>query len=556
MRFMPWNNAQPIRPLTSAKAGGSGTPTSAIDTTGATLLVATVAAFGSTSPTALTDSKLNIWIPLIEQVNGSQHEQMWLCPEPAVGTGHTFTYGLGGTFPSLCVGAYSGVSAAAFVSETGANGNAATIQPGSLTPKKTGNLFVTGLCMGIGTGPTIDLGFTEQHNDYSAGAYIGSAQAYLIETAIAAKNPTWNWTGSFNCGTTMAVFDAASTLKTTIPFTDSNIYFSPWNWKANGSLYNESNNTAAYLKTKFTGTSCAMLVDVSQFVAAGVQAGIWSDTNYPIVAWQVDGGSWTRVQLTPTTTTVNLGQNYASGTHDLFVILDAVCLSTSSPSAVDRWTTPVNTLRVKALLLDVGEATAAPTVHTKKLLVHGDSFGEGAQIATGVSTLAYANQARLAYPKLIADHYGYEFGTVCFASSGYQTTGLGGVPVMTSSWNLFWSGANRLNSGSYSPAPDYILCAAGFNDTDNAGLQSAVAAMIGNWRGAAPSAKIFIVNPPDNSRGTHISGGVTDSGDASTWYISTGSDILAANPSGSHLNATGQAAWAAVIETGMDAHLP
>ncbi len=92
-----------------ANAGsGSGT-TSAVDTTGADLLVAAVAYFDGAG--TVTDSKGNTWTGLTPATPGSGRAcRLLYCVPTSVGGGHTFSTPSG--FGGLCVSAWSGVDTA------------------------------------------------------------------------------------------------------------------------------------------------------------------------------------------------------------------------------------------------------------------------------------------------------------------------------------------------------------------------------------------------------------------------------------------------------------
>jgi hypothetical protein len=86
--------------VSHAEAGSfSSATTAAINTSGATLLVAWLAVEGA-DPTAPTDSYNNVWQPLPVYANGpSSHGRFFYAYNPMVGPGHTFTAGAG-TLPS------------------------------------------------------------------------------------------------------------------------------------------------------------------------------------------------------------------------------------------------------------------------------------------------------------------------------------------------------------------------------------------------------------------------------------------------------------------------
>lgn len=329
--------------------------------------------------------------------------------------------------------------------------------------------------------------------------------------------------------------------------TDANMFFSPYNWKKSGSTYAQTNNAGAYFKTKFTGTSCTLNVDVSPI--GGTSAG-----DFPVIEWKVDAGSWQRVQLTSTTTTISLATGLSAGTHSL----EVHCVGTGY--AEDLWIAPVMVLRVTGLTIDAGATTAAPTLRTKRMFVVGDSHLAGLELLGTPANLANSN-ARLAYGALIAGSLDAEYGSVGFSSQGYTQGGTGSVPALTSAWDLYWSGNSRLVSAKLSPIPDYVFSGHGHNDSGGSSgtVSTAVATFISGIRAAVNSTTpIFICSPPNHGAMVGISGGVTAAADSFAMLVDTGVNYLS-NPtytSGGHLSQAGHVAYSNDILAGLDATPP
>ena len=187
---------------------GAAITTDAIDTTGATLLVVAVSQFALAAGTP-SDSKSNTWVAGGSQNNSGNSIKMWYVTNPTVGTGHTFTVGVGNSYPSIFVVAFSGTdTSAARDQENSAAGSGTTIQPGSVTPTTNGQVLITGAAhdVGLSISYTIDSGFTitDQAPTVAAQAY-GGGIAYLIQGSAASVNPTW--TDSTSDGVHMAVIE-------------------------------------------------------------------------------------------------------------------------------------------------------------------------------------------------------------------------------------------------------------------------------------------------------------------------------------------------------------
>lgn len=200
--------------IASASAGSSdqqNVTTPPINTTGATFIGLSITKFQpGIAGFTLTDSKSNTPIILTPQDNSNSANVLYYYNIPIVGSGHTWTLNStsGAIFPTLSVVAFSGSAASPFEAETGSFSNAVlnSIQPGPLTPAEDGCLIITGATLFVGTGITIDSGFSRASTDY-AGNNLGGGIGWLIQGAKAAVNPTWMTGINVNgADATMAVF--------------------------------------------------------------------------------------------------------------------------------------------------------------------------------------------------------------------------------------------------------------------------------------------------------------------------------------------------------------
>lgn len=178
-------------------ASGVGSPTSAttdaMDSTGANLIVLSVACDAPSTP-VITDSKGNTWTPLtLSNTGGSVKTRMYYCSDPTVGTNHTFT--ATGAFCAIFAAAFAGMeSPDVFDQENGATSDGTlTIQTGSVTPVENNELVITGLGLNsAGAVVSVNSGFTILDTEtFGSGNNYGGALAYKIQTAAASENPTW-----------------------------------------------------------------------------------------------------------------------------------------------------------------------------------------------------------------------------------------------------------------------------------------------------------------------------------------------------------------------------
>ena len=175
-------------------ASGDGGTTSAINTTGSTLLVLAIAYLGGVTMT-VSDSKSNTWVARTEYASGAGNGRirLYYVANPTVGSGHTFTFSGSSGFSSVAVAAFNTVVAASpYDVENGAGSASATSQqPGSITPTSSNELIVSGLEYVGSSAATIGSGMavTDAQN---GGANFSVALAWKAQTSAAAINPTWS----------------------------------------------------------------------------------------------------------------------------------------------------------------------------------------------------------------------------------------------------------------------------------------------------------------------------------------------------------------------------
>lgn len=210
--------------VSAASPDGAGFTSGGLNTTGANFLVAAVSSYEVNAAPTLSDSNSNAgWTGLTQQTNaGGARVRLFYCLSPTVGSGHTFTLAGAGSYAALAVAAFSGAAASsAFDQQNGATDATSlqTFQPGGVTPSEDNELLVAAVGSGTSTVAastwSIDLGFTvAETEDYTGAAHFALALAYLVQTAAAAKNPTWTFGGAPSAASgpvaVVATFKAAS----------------------------------------------------------------------------------------------------------------------------------------------------------------------------------------------------------------------------------------------------------------------------------------------------------------------------------------------------------
>jgi hypothetical protein len=196
-----------VTSVTSTPPGTNGTTTSAINTTGANLIVLSVAYFATLS--TVSDSKGNPWTPLTERTTGSTAKhRLYYALAPAVGPGHTFTVSGASIFAGMVVLAFTDTFVPIFESQNGAAGSTGTsVATGSLTPTTNGSLIISGVSLAtVPQAISVNSALTAVTVAGAAGTALNGGQGYLVQGTAAAINPTWSWTTSAENAVSLAVF--------------------------------------------------------------------------------------------------------------------------------------------------------------------------------------------------------------------------------------------------------------------------------------------------------------------------------------------------------------
>lgn len=194
-----------------AQGSANSTTTSAIDTTGANLIVICETWYKLATFPTLTDSKGNTWTQLTAQTGNSGKHRLFYCFNPTVGSGHTFSEtggGTGSTYAALNVSAWSGIAASPFDGENGAFNDAASVlSTGSVTPTQGNSLLISGCGNDSAATLSIDSGYTITDTvSYSSGNSFGQAMAYKIISSGAAQNPQWSASAAVELQASIAAF--------------------------------------------------------------------------------------------------------------------------------------------------------------------------------------------------------------------------------------------------------------------------------------------------------------------------------------------------------------
>lgn len=195
--------------VAAGSVAGSDVTTSARDTTGDTLLVASIVdGLGAPAP---SDSYGNTWVQMGPTESTSFTNKVWYVKNPTVGPGHTFTTNSGaGRLPLIEVVTFSGTDTTQNVDQTnGASATATSIQPGNVTPSLNGEVVIVSGAWDTAATASINGGFTiTDQLTLSPGTHYSGALAYLIQTTAAAADPTWSLSGSADALAVIGTFKA------------------------------------------------------------------------------------------------------------------------------------------------------------------------------------------------------------------------------------------------------------------------------------------------------------------------------------------------------------
>lgn len=170
----------------------NATATTSADTTGGTLIVIALG-YDSTTTPVVNDSKNNTYRIVGPAFgSGTRNAMLFCCTNPIVGSGHTFSNNVG----RICAMVFSGSAAKAQTSNFVSGTFSTSVQPGSITPATSGQLFVT--CVngdpnsGASATMLVEAGYTQVgFSYYHSTPNNGIAAAYKIKTDAAAENPVW-----------------------------------------------------------------------------------------------------------------------------------------------------------------------------------------------------------------------------------------------------------------------------------------------------------------------------------------------------------------------------
>lgn len=478
------------------------------------LLVALLVERGGSSPggSAPTDTLGNTWTQRLGYFGGSSNQDAvfaWSAPSGASGgadtvtinetmTGvvqaHLFLFELHDTSIQPAYDANSSGTQQAKGSGTSPTAAVTTV---------AANTLILGIVADDATGATTmtppGTPWTTQDTISNGTSDIASSTISQIVTSASTYSATWT-TSSLNYVGGLVSFTVTAAGSTAIAPNAAGLFYSPYNWYRNGSSYAETVNPGAYVKFAFTGTSLTINVDVTPLSGASAPA-----ISYPALYVSIDGGQWSTVNLTSSSSAVSLASALAGGTHYAFVGYKGA-EGMNGINNVDRWTTPVQMVKVTGFTLDGSSSVSALTpsspwypVRPKNMIEFGYSNLEGVYAD-------YDSQHNNAFNTAgwdLCAAFNAECGIIGFGSQSWTTTvATANVPGLRNtgarnadtSWDKYFAGQSRLTGGMFSPQPDYGWVMMGGNDasTADATITANTRGFVNDMATAAPSTTWFM----------------------------------------------------------------
>ena len=323
------------------------------------------------------------------------------------------------------------------------------------------------------------------------------------------------------------------TTYTTVPVSNSEISFSPYNWY-DATTYRQANSGGAYFKVAFTGTTLGLAIDDSQI-------GSTTTTDYQMRAY-IDGSS---IPIEKTFADVDaqdivlFTDSLSAGNHYAIVYMQPPAAS------VNRWAgNPVTAIMVEGVALQEDEGvislTGTPLEDASiRTIFYGDSITEGA------NSTYYENGYAPKLGRLLEIEYGQAGYNGLRWTTDHSTTfvtALYSGDVTIDSWANHSTSKSRLTGGVYTDGtPDGIFNALGVNDARNSldapTMRSRVAGWIDAVRDASSTSTDIYMIVPFNFGNTYAT--------YKTAYLGGVSDYRAANPSdyNVHIIDLGVTAW-------------
>lgn len=392
-----------------------------------------------------------------------------------------------GTSVKCTVTATNGVGSASADSNTVSPTSGGPSAPGNtVAPAVTGNAW-TGQTLSCTTGTWTGSPTSYAYQWKRAGSAISGATSstYVLQAADEAVAIKCTVTATNAGGSTAADSNSVTPTSLVIPANDANIVYSPYTWHKN-STRALTIDAGAYFRTLIQGSATALKLrfDISTLVAP-----------FPQILYRVDDGPWTKATVAATVT-MSIPATNAWTKHLVEVVVK------STTESQNRWSAAATAVKLTGIEVAPSTCTTvAIEQRTLNVLCFGDSITEGVRALNNSSTDdTDKNDATQGYAYRLGELLGAEVGVVGFGGLGFNATGSGSVPVLSSSWNLLYTGQAR---DVATTPPDLIVINLATNDSSS--VTAAATTALNAMLAATPSAtQIAVMRPFNGNRASEL----------------------------------------------------
>lgn len=323
-----------------------------------------------------------------------------------------------------------------------------------------------------------------------------------------------NSAGTGTASTAATATPTAVSAGTILP-NDTNIVYSPYNWNVtSGSSI--TNCSGAYMRFAVSGTPTAISISFDL-------AGLSGSVTYVMT---VDGTAVTTGSVTSATTTlaVTIPSN-GWPEHTVEIVF------TNLYGGSAKWTPTLDKfVKITGLTLTPTSCTLATNRRRPyNLLCYGDSILEGYSAPSSGVT-----DGRLGWGYGLGAALGAEVGIVGYSGQGWTKTGVGAIPIFSTTYNAVYSGVSR--SFTSPSQPDLILINMGTND-NGADITSSMTSVLSGLLSATTTSKIVIIQQW---------GG--------TLYKTTMQSVIASSSAPSRITYLDTTGWLATADTADNTH--
>ncbi|MBN3866468.1 LamG-like jellyroll fold domain-containing protein [Gluconobacter kondonii] len=287
--------------------------------------------------------------------------------------------------------------------------------------------------------------------------------------------------------------------------TSSPVYFSPYTW-ADTSAGRITIDAGAYLKTTYSGSQCSITINP--------QPQNMGSTPTEIEVW-VDGLPGTVYSANQDSVPCSPSALVTTSVHSVRMAFK------SSSETLTRWATaPATELIVRGINIGTNQTFSLPKIYPRLLLFYGDSITEGVRTLGETQPLdTDRNDNAVEWSAQTAQRLNAEYGIVGFGATGLVVGGSGGVPALTTAWNMLYPGQPR----SFATCPDAMIENEGTNDASQTApsVQAAETTFLQAFSTMCPTSKAIVMRPFGGQQWTALQASVASMGSRNISLLDT-----------------------------------